>query len=109
VLYRGGVTIVAGSDGLSYMWLPREFELYVNACIPPAEVLRLDTLAAAHVMKRDNEYGRIAPGYVSDLILVDGDPTINISDIRRVRTVLRGDLLYDSTALWKSMGIAPAP
>jgi imidazolonepropionase-like amidohydrolase len=109
VLYRSGVTIVAGTDGLSYMWLPREFELYVNAGISPAEVLRLDTLGAAHVMKRDNEYGRIAPGYVSDLILVDGDPTINISDIRKVRTVLRGDRLYDSAALWKSMGIAPAP
>jgi hypothetical protein len=109
VLYRSGITIVAGTDGLSYIWLPREFELYVNAGISPAEVLRLDTLGAARVMKRDNEYGRIGPGYVSDLILVDGDPTINISDIRRVRTVLRGDRLYDSAALWKSMGIKPAP
>jgi imidazolonepropionase-like amidohydrolase len=109
VLYRGGVTIVAGTDGLSFIWLPREFELYVSAGIPPAEVLRLDTLGAARVMKRDNDYGRIAPGYVSDLILVDGDPTINISDIRKVRTVLRGDRLYDSAALWKSMGVAPAP
>jgi Amidohydrolase family len=108
VLYRSGVTIVAGTDGLSFMWLPREFELYVNAGISPAEVLRLDTLGAARVMKRDNEYGRIAPGYVADLILVDGDPMINISDIRKVRTVLRGDRLYDSAALWKSMGIAPA-
>ena len=109
VLYRSGITIVAGTDGLGFMWLPREFELYVNAGIPPAEVLRLGTLGAARVMKRDNEYGRIAQGYVSDLILVDGDPTINISDIRKVRTILRGDRLYDSAALWKSMGIAPAP
>jgi hypothetical protein len=84
-------------------------ELYVTAGIPPAEVLRLDTLGAARVMRRDREYGRIAPGYVSDLILIDGDPTINISDIRKVRTVLRGDWLYDSAALWTSMGIAPAP
>jgi hypothetical protein len=37
VLYRSGVTIVAGTDGLSFIWLPREFELYVNAGIPPAE------------------------------------------------------------------------
>jgi imidazolonepropionase-like amidohydrolase len=109
VLYRSGVTIVAGTDGLGFIWLPREFELYVNAGISPAEVLRLDTLGAARVMKRDNEYGRIAPGYVSDLILVDGDPTINISDIRKVRTVLRGDRLYDSAALFQSMGVAPAP
>lgn len=108
-LYRSGVTLVAGTDGLGFMALPREFEIYVSAGIPPAEVLRLATLGAARVMKRDNEYGRIAPGYVSDLILVDGDPTINISDIRKVRTVLRGDRLFDSAALWKSMGVAPAP
>jgi hypothetical protein len=109
VLYRSGITIVAGTDGLSFIWLPREFELYVNAGISPAEVLRLDTLGAARVMKRDNEYGRIAPGFVADLILVDGDPTINISDIRKVRTVLKGDRLYDSAALFQSMGVAPAP
>jgi hypothetical protein len=42
------------------------------------------------------------------VILVDGDPTINISDIRRVRTVLKGDRLYDSAALFQSMGVAPA-
>ena len=109
VLYRSGVTIVAGTDGLAYIWLPREFELYVNAGIPPAEVLRLATLGAASVMKRDNEYGRIAPGYVSDLILVDGDPTIDISDIRKVRTVLRGDRLFGTAALFQSIGVAPAP
>ena len=40
-------------------------------------------------MKHDNEYGRIAPGYVADLILVDGDPTIDISDIRKARMALR--------------------
>ena len=38
-----------------------------------------------------------------------GDPTIDISDIRKVRTVLRGDRLYDSAALFQSMGVAPAP
>jgi imidazolonepropionase-like amidohydrolase len=60
-------------------------------------------------MRPDNEYGRIAPSYVSDLILVDGDPTINISDIRKVRTVLRGDRLYGTAALFQSIGVASAP
>jgi imidazolonepropionase-like amidohydrolase len=109
VVYRSGVAIVAGTDGLGFIWLPREFELYVNTGISPAEILRLETLGAARVMKRDKEYGRIAPGYVSDLILVDGDPTVDISDIRKVRTVLRGNRLYDSAAPSKSMGIATAP
>lgn len=109
LLYRSGVTIVAGTDGFDALSLQREFELYVQAGIPPAEVLRLDTLGAAKVMNRDSRFGRVAPGYVSDLILVDGDPTLNISDIRKVRTVLRGDRLYDANALFDSMGVKPAP
>jgi imidazolonepropionase-like amidohydrolase len=109
LLYRSGVTIVAGTDGFDALSLQREFELYVQAGIPPAEVLRLDTLGAAKVMNRDGRFGRVVPGYVSDLILVDGDPTLNISDIRKVRTVLRGDRLYDANALWESMGVKAAP
>ena len=109
LLHRSGVTIVAGTDGFDGFAMPREFELYVNAGIQPAEVLSLATLGAARVMKHDDAYGRIAPGYVSDLILVDGDPLLNISDMRKVRTVLRGDRLYDSGALFQAMGVAPAP
>jgi imidazolonepropionase-like amidohydrolase len=109
VLYRSGVPLVIGTDGNGFLMLPREFEVFVSAGIPPAEVLRMDTLGAAQVMKRDSEFGRIAPGYVSDMILVDGDPLINVSDMRKVRTVLRGNRLYDTTALFQAVGLAPAP
>lgn len=108
VLYRSGVIIVAGTDNLAGMTLPREFELYVEAGIPPMDVLRIATSGAAQVMKRDDDYGRIAPGYVSDLILVDGDPTINMADIRKVRTTIRGDRLYDADALFKAVSIQAA-
>jgi cytosine/adenosine deaminase-related metal-dependent hydrolase len=109
VLYRSGVRIVPGTDNLAGMTLPRELELYVEAGIPPMDVLRIATSASAEVMKRDGEYGRIAPGYVSDLILVDGDPSINMADIRKVRTTIRGDRLYDADALFKAVSVAPAP
>jgi imidazolonepropionase-like amidohydrolase len=108
VLYRSGVPLVIGTDGNGFLMLPREFEVFVSAGIPPADVLRMATLGAAQVMKRDNEFGRIAPGYVADLILVDGDPLINVSDMRKVRTVLRGDRLYDTTSLFQVVGLAPA-
>lgn len=107
VLYRSGVHIVAGTDSLAGMTLPRELELYVEAGIPPADVLRIATSGSAEVMKRDQEHGRVAPGYVSDLILVDGDPTINMADIRKVRTTIRGDRVYDADALFRAVSIAP--
>ena len=109
VLYRSGVHIVAGTDNLAGMTLPREFELYVEAGIPPKDVLRIATSGSAEVMKRDKEYGRVAPGYVSDLILVDGDPTINMADIRKVRTTIRGDRLYDADALFRAVSVEPTP
>jgi cytosine/adenosine deaminase-related metal-dependent hydrolase len=109
VLYRSGVRIVAGTDDVAGLTLPRELELYVASGIPPKDVLRIATYDGAVVMKRDKEYGRIAPGYVADLILVDGDPTIQMADIRKVRTVIRGDRQYDSAALFGALGIAPAP
>lgn len=108
VLFRSGVRIVPGTDNLAGMTLPREFELYVEAGIPPVDVLRIATIGSAEVMKRDNDYGRIAPGYVSDLILIDGDPTINMADIRKVRTTIRGDRLYDADALFKAVSVKPA-
>ncbi|MGB0134321.1 amidohydrolase family protein, partial [Dokdonella sp.] len=90
VIHRSGVTIVPGTDNLAGMTLPRELELYVEAGIPPKEVLQIATSGSAEVMNRGDEYGRVAPGYVSDLILVDGDPTVNMADIRKVRTTIRG-------------------
>jgi hypothetical protein len=107
LLHRSGVRIVAGTDNLAGMFLPRELELYVSAGIPPKEVLRIATLGNAEVMKRDKEYGRVLPGYVADLILVDGDPTLLMGDLRRVRHVIRGDRMYESAALFRAVGIAP--
>ncbi|WP_440224255.1 amidohydrolase family protein [Dokdonella sp. MW10] len=109
VLYRSGVRIVPGTDNLAGMTLPRELELYVEAGIPPKDVLRIATHDSAKVMKREAEYGRVAPGYVSDLILVDGDPTVVMADIRKVATTIRGDRLYDADALFRSVGVQPAP
>jgi imidazolonepropionase-like amidohydrolase len=107
LLHRSGVRIVAGTDNLPGMYLARELELYVAGGIPPKEVLRIATLGNAEVMKRDKEYGRVVPGYVADLILVDGDPTLLMSDLRKVRHVIRGDRMYESAALFRSVGIVP--
>jgi imidazolonepropionase-like amidohydrolase len=107
MLHRSGVRLVAGTDGIGGLQLVRELELYVSAGIPPAQALRIATRAGAETMKRADTYGRIAPGYVADLMLVEGDPTINIGDLRKVRTVIRGDRLYDSDALYRAVGISP--
>ncbi|HVF34594.1 MAG TPA: amidohydrolase family protein [Candidatus Saccharimonadia bacterium] len=107
MLHRSGVTIVAGTDAFAGFSLARELELYVQAGIPPAEVLRIATLGAARVMKREREYGRLAPGFVADIALVDGDPTVLISDVLNVRRVVRGDRWFEAAALHEAVGIKP--
>jgi imidazolonepropionase-like amidohydrolase len=67
---RAGVPVVAGMDGLAGFTLHRELELYVQAGIPPVEVLRIATLGAATVMHRDNELGSVTPGKLADLVVI---------------------------------------
>lgn len=103
-LYDAHVPIVAGTDALAGFSLHRELELYVEAGIPPAEVLGIATLGAASVMKHDDQLGSIAPGKLADLDIIDGDPSTNISDVRRVVTVIKGGKVYDAKAVAAEIG-----
>jgi len=58
-------------------------------------------------MKRDAELGSIAPGKLADIILIDGDPTRRVGDIRRVSLVVKDGNVYEPAALYKSIGVRP--
>jgi len=105
--YDAGIPLVAGTDALPGFTLHRELELYVQAGIPALKVLQLATLGAARVMKRDQELGSIAPNKLADVVLVDGDPTTNISDIRKVKLVVRDGVLYKTADLYRAIGVQP--
>jgi imidazolonepropionase-like amidohydrolase len=105
--HRAGVPILVGTDTWAGFGLHYEMELYVEAGIPASEVLTLTTLGAARVMGMDDELGSIEPGKLADLILIDGNPTKNISDIRRVVTVIKDGRVYDPAAIYRALGIEP--
>jgi len=106
--YDSDVPIVAGTDSLAGFTLHRELELYVKAGIPAPKVLQIATLGAARVVKRDSELGSIAPGKLADVILVDGDPSAHISDIRRVKTVVKDGVVFQVADMDKALGVIPA-
>jgi imidazolonepropionase-like amidohydrolase len=106
-LYDAGVTIVAGTDAMAGFTLHRELELYVDSGIPAPAALRIATLGAARVMKRDGDLGSVAPGKLADMILVDGDPVARISDVRRVVLTVKDGVVYDPAALWREVGVKP--
>jgi imidazolonepropionase-like amidohydrolase len=107
-LHKAGVPIVAGSDtGLLGYGLHRELELYVKAGMTPMEAIQTATLVPAQVMNLAGESGTIEPGKRADMILVNGNPLENISDIRKVSKVVANGRMYDSAPLWKSVGFQP--
>ena len=55
----------------------------------------------------NKDRGIIAPGKLADMILIEGDPTKNMSDIRKITTVIKGGHVYDPAAIEKALGITP--
>jgi hypothetical protein len=107
-LHQGGVPIVAGTDGVvPGHSLHRELELYVKAGFTSMEAIQAATIVPARAMKLDKEVGTVEPGKRADLIIVDANPLENITNIRRVRSVIAGGRLYDCGKLWESIGFKP--
>jgi len=104
-LYRAGVPLEAGTDGIAGFTLHRELELYVRAGMVPAEALRIATWNGARFTGRLGELGSIEPGKRADLILIDGDPTANISDIRRISLVMKDGVTYLPSEVYEAIGV----
>ncbi len=107
LLYRSGIPIEAGTDAMAGFALHRELELDVQAGIPASQVLQNATLNAARIMSLDKDLGSITPGKLADLTLVDGDPTANISDIRKTILVVKDGVLYRPAELYAELGVTP--
>jgi imidazolonepropionase-like amidohydrolase len=107
-MYDAGIPILAGTGATAGIMLHRELELEVKTGIPANKALQIATLKAARLLKQDGNVGSISVGKRADLLLVEGNPAENISDIRRCRQVMKNGTLYDSAALYRAVGIAGA-
>ncbi len=107
VLYDAGVPIVPGTDHIAGFTLHRELELYAKAGIPPLDVLRIASLESAKLVGAAYYSGSISVGKNADLLLVDGDPTKNMADIRKVALVFKGGHYYKPDELYPVVGVKP--
>jgi imidazolonepropionase-like amidohydrolase len=107
-MHEAGVPIVAGTDGAG-IELVRELEIYVEAGMTPAEALATATLVPAKLVGQDKNTGSIKVGKTADLVLVEGDPSQRIGDLRQTRVVMLGGKLLDADALRAAAGYSGRP
>ena len=105
--HEKGIAIVPGSDGGAGYYYLRELELYVEAGLLPAEVMRLASLGSAEVMGMGLSQGSIAAGKPADLLLLDANPLKDISALRRVHRVIKGQRSWRPVALRKALHLEP--
>ena len=106
---KAGGLLIAGTDptggggvipGYSNQ---RQIELLVEAGFSPLEAIAVGTLNGAKYLGRDARIGSIVVGKQADLVVIDGDPSTTIADIRRVDTVFKQGIGFDSAKLIASV------
>ena len=107
-LHKAGVRIVAGTDGYG-VELVRELELYEKAGLTNAEALQTATIVPARMVGMDDRVGSIAPGKTADIILVDGDTSRDLGNLRHVHTVFLDGYRLDGAALRQASGLSGMP
>jgi imidazolonepropionase-like amidohydrolase len=106
---RAGGLLIAGTDPTGAGGVvpgytdQRQVELLVDAGFTPLEAISIATLNGAKFMGRDARIGSIARGRQADLVVVAGNPAAAISDIRKIETVFRNGVGYDSEKLIASV------
>jgi imidazolonepropionase-like amidohydrolase len=91
-----GVTILSGSDVgvFTHGDNARELELMVDYGMSASDVMKSATSVAARVLRMPDRIGAITPDLLADLAAFDGDPTRDISALRRVKFVMKDGRVY---------------
>lgn len=93
-----GVTIASGSDVgvFPHGDNVRELEKMVGAGMPPLDVVLAATSVNARVLHLEDQIGAVKPGLLANLIAVEGDPTRDITSLRRIQLVIKAGALVRS-------------
>jgi imidazolonepropionase-like amidohydrolase len=88
---RAGVNLAYGTDsGVQVHGLNgKQFAIYVDAGMTPLQAIQSATLAAGRLLRMETKIGRVAPGFVGDLVAVAGDPLKDVKTLESPRFVMK--------------------
>ena len=95
---KKNVKIALGTDAGGFDWKElneaKEFEYYVNYGMTPMQAIRSGTVVAAELLGWSDKIGTIEAGKWADIVAVSGDPLSDITELQRVKFVLKGGTIY---------------
>ncbi len=93
---KAGVIICMGGDVGVFLHgdNAREMEMMVDYGMKPVDVLRSATSVNADVFKISETVGRIKQGLYADILVVQGNPSVNIHDVRNIKMVMKNGFIY---------------
>jgi imidazolonepropionase-like amidohydrolase len=99
---KKGVKIALGTDAGGFDWKQlnqaREFEYYVQYGMTPMQAIRTGTTVAAELLGWSDKAGTIEAGKWADLVALSGDPLKDITELQRVKFVMKGGVVYKKDA-----------
>jgi imidazolonepropionase-like amidohydrolase len=95
---KKNVKIALGTDAGGFDWKEvnqaKEFEYYVDYGMTPMQAIRSGTVVPAELLGWSDKMGTIEPGKWADMVAVSGDPLKDITEVERVKFVMKGGAVY---------------
>jgi imidazolonepropionase-like amidohydrolase len=93
---KAGVKLAFGTDAGVYPhgWNAKQFAHMVKWGLTPTQAIQAATVSAADLLGWNDKVGVIAPGAFADIIAVDGDPLKDVTELERVKFVMKGGVVY---------------
>jgi imidazolonepropionase-like amidohydrolase len=95
---KKGVKIALGTDAGGFDWKEineaREFQYYKDYGMTPMQAIRTGTSVAAELLGWSDKLGTVEAGKWADLVAVSGDPLKDITELERVKFVMKSGVVY---------------
>ena len=97
--YDAGGVLIVGTDTAAVYQAPglsahNEMRLMVELGVPTIDALRAGTINAARALGIEQEAGSIEAGKIADIVIIDGDPLVDINNTRKIARVIKGGATY---------------